>query len=113
MASTVGRVQNLVVENGEVESQTQADGVSRGQLGLGDIGSALGKIETASVTRKCCDRRGQSYLVRLVRGSGGNLALLARGELGEVAVVVTLPVKHTLVRDGTKGDARARGRDPE
>jgi hypothetical protein len=39
----------------------------------------------------------RNYLVRLMGGSGGNLALLARGELGEVAVVVTLPV-HSQTR---------------
>lgn len=33
-----------------------------------------------------------TYLVSLVRGSGSCLTLLARGELGEVAVVVTFPV---------------------
>ena len=33
-----------------------------------------------------------SYLVRLVRGSRSDLALLARREFSEVAVVVTLPV---------------------
>jgi hypothetical protein len=32
-----------------------------------------------------------AYLVGLVSGSGSDLALLARGELGKVAVVVTLP----------------------
>lgn len=43
VASTVGRVQDLVVEDGEVESKAEADGVGRGELGLGDIGGALGK----------------------------------------------------------------------
>lgn len=33
-----------------------------------------------------------SYLVSLVGGRGSELALLARGELGEVSVIVTLPV---------------------
>ena len=44
VASTVGRVQDLVVEDGEVEGQTQADGVGRGQLGLGDVGGALRRL---------------------------------------------------------------------
>jgi hypothetical protein len=34
----------------------------------------------------------KSYLVGVVSGSGSVLALLTRGELGEVAVVVTLPI---------------------
>ena len=41
VASTVGRVENLVVEDREVKGKTEADWVSWGQLGLGDIGSAL------------------------------------------------------------------------
>lgn len=32
------------------------------------------------------------YLVGLVGSGSGGLALLARGELGEVTVVVTLPI---------------------
>lgn len=41
VASTVGGVQDLVVEDGEVESKTQTDGVSGSKLSLGDIGGAL------------------------------------------------------------------------
>jgi hypothetical protein len=41
VAGAVGRVQDLIVEDGEVEGQTQADRVGGGQLGLGDIGGAL------------------------------------------------------------------------
>ena len=33
------------------------------------------------------------YLVCFVSGGSGNLTLFARGELSEVAVVVSLPVK--------------------
>ena len=36
------------------------------------------------------------YLVGLVGSRGSDLALLARGELGEVSVVVTLPVTQTV-----------------
>lgn len=71
MAGTVGRVQNLVVEDREVQGKAEADGVRRGQLGLGNVGSAL---------------------VGLVGGRRGAAALVAGGELGQVAVVVTLPV---------------------
>ena len=35
---------------------------------------------------------GCTNLVGVVRSGGGRLALVARGELGEVTVVVTLPV---------------------
>ena len=41
MAGTIGRVQDLVVENGEVECETEADRVSRSKIGLSDIGSVL------------------------------------------------------------------------
>lgn len=71
VASLVGRVEDLVVEDGEVESQTQTDGVGRSQVGLGNLGGSL---------------------VGLERGIGGGLAALTNGELGQVTVVVTLPV---------------------
>jgi hypothetical protein len=41
VAGTVGRVQDLVVENGEVQSETKTDGVRRGEVGLGNIGGVL------------------------------------------------------------------------
>lgn len=75
MASLVGGVQNLVVEDGEVQGETQADGVSRRKLGLSDLGGGLVGVE------------------RLV---GRVLALVANGELGQVAVVVTLPITMVL-----------------
>lgn len=48
MASAVGRVQDLVVEDGEVQSQTQADGVSRSEISLSNVGGVL-VGETVSV----------------------------------------------------------------
>lgn len=71
MAGLVGGVQNLVVEDGEVQGETQANGVRRRQLGLSNLGGGLVGVEG------------------LV---GRVLALVANGELGQVAVVVTLPV---------------------
>jgi len=41
VACAVGGVQDLVVEDGEVEGKTKANGVSGGQLGLGNVGSIL------------------------------------------------------------------------
>jgi hypothetical protein len=41
MASAVGRVQDLVVEDREVQRKTKTDGVGGSELGLGDIGSRL------------------------------------------------------------------------
>jgi len=69
MASTVGRVKDLVIEDGEVEGKTEADGVRRWEFGDGNIGSSLVSFEG---------------LVRRF------LSLVAGGELGEVTVVVTL-----------------------
>ena len=41
MAGTVGRVEDLVVEDGEVEGETETDGVSGSELGLGNVGGVL------------------------------------------------------------------------
>ena len=71
MAGLVRGVQDLVVEDGEVEGQAEADRVRGRKLGLRNLGGSL---------------------VRLKRLVGRVLALVANGELGQVAVVVTLPV---------------------
>jgi hypothetical protein len=73
LASLVRRVQDLVVEHGEVQRKTEADRVGGGQAASSDLSGSLVGLE------------------RLV---GGRLALVADGELGKVAVVVTLPVKE-------------------
>ena len=41
VASPVRRVQDLVIEDGEVQGKTQADRVGRSELSLGNIGSVL------------------------------------------------------------------------
>lgn len=81
VASLVGGIQNLVVEDGEVQGETQADGVSGRKLGLSDLGGGLVGVE------------------RLV---GRVLALVANGELGQVTVVVTLPVAVVLISLSTR-----------
>lgn len=88
VASAVGRVQDLVVEDREVQGQTQADGVGGGELGLSNVG---GRLWTQSMSALQVNHVVASYLVGLVCGGSGNLALLAGSELGEVTVVVTLP----------------------
>lgn len=97
VASTVGRVQDLVVEDGEVQRKTQADGVGRGELSLGDVGGILRVRLSAwcpwGAEEQSGEGGGETNLVGVVGSGGGNLALLARGKLGEVAVVVTLPVR--------------------
>ena len=37
--------------------------------------------------------KGRAYLIGLVGSSSGGLPLLTRGELGEVSVIITLPVE--------------------
>ena len=70
LAGAVRRVKDLVVENGEVERQTEADRVCGWQAFCGDvIGSLVGR---------------QAVLGRL-------LPVVARGELSQVPVVVPLP----------------------
>ena len=70
MASLIRGVEDLVVEDGEVEGKTQTDGVGGGQVGLRDLACVL---------------------VGLQRLVGRGLTLVTKSELGEVAVVVTLP----------------------
>jgi hypothetical protein len=79
MAGLVGRVENLVVEDGEVQGETETDGVSGSEVSLGNLGGVLVSLE------------------RLV---GRRLALVTESKLGEVTVVVTLPVR---------GSARMQG----
>ena len=71
MASLVGRVEDLVVEDGKVQCETEADGVGGSKVRGGHIcGSLVGLEGLVS----------------------GRLALVTNGELGKVTVVVTLPV---------------------
>jgi hypothetical protein len=79
LASLVGRVEDLVVEYGEVQCETKADGVSGRKVLCGNVGGGLVGLE------------------RLV---GGGLALVADGELGQVAVVVALPVSSVRLAIG-------------
>ena len=71
VASLVRSVKDLVVEDGEVKGETKADGVGGRKLSLGNLSSSLVGLEG------------------LV---GRVLAAVANSELGEVTVVVTLPV---------------------
>ena len=70
VARLVRRVQNLVVEDGEVQRKAETDGVSGCKVGSGNLGGVL---------------------VSLKRLVGRGLALVTECKFGEVAVVVTLP----------------------
>ena len=89
MASTVGGVEDLVVEDGEVEGETETDGVSGSELSLGNVGVRLCSGVRWLLLHSVLIA---SYLVGLVCSSRSNLALLTGSEFGEVAVVVSLPV---------------------
>ena len=54
MAGTVGRVEDLVVEDGEVEGETETDGVSGSELGLGNVGGVL-EMLLVVVYQPCAD----------------------------------------------------------
>ena len=71
MAGLVGRVEDLIVEDGKVKGKSETDGVSRSKISLGNLGGSL---------------------VSLKGGIGRGLAAVANGELGQVTVVVTLPI---------------------
>lgn len=71
MAGLVGGVQDLVVEHGEVKGKTETDGVRGRKLGLSNLGGSL---------------------VGLKGLVGRLLSSVTNGELGEITVVVTLPI---------------------
>lgn len=72
MASLVRGVEDLVVEDGEVQGETKSDGVSRSEIGLGNLGSSL---------------------VSLQGLVGRFLSLIGSGEFGEVTMIITLPIE--------------------
>lgn len=51
VARTVGRVEDLVVEDREVERQTETDGVGGGELSLSDIRGRLGFVRKSGACR--------------------------------------------------------------
>lgn len=79
MASLIRRVEDLVVEDGKVQRETETDGVSRGEISSGNL------------------RRSFVGLQRLI---SRDLALVTESEFREVAVVVALPVSTKSVRVG-------------
>lgn len=66
-----------------------------GKLGLCNIGSILDMVSATTFLKSVgCTN---IYLVSLMSSSGRNLALLTGSKLGQVAVVITLPVVGTFV----------------
>ena len=73
MACLIRRVQDLIIEDGEVERKTQSDGVCWRKISLRNFGSIL---------------------ISLKRLVGGFLALLANCKFSEISVVVSLPIRR-------------------
>lgn len=93
VACAVRGVQDLVVKHGEIEGETEADGMGGRELCLCNIGSSL----TGWLAWHAFDQPWVQYLVSLVCCGCSTLALLARGEFGQVAVIVSLPAIPTSV----------------
>lgn len=72
LASFVRSIENLIVEHAEVERESKTDGVSGGKLDSSN---------------------GRGSLVGFKRSIRGHSTLVTRCELGEIAVVVSLPVR--------------------
>ena len=75
MACLVGRIEDFVVEDGKVQRQTKTDGVCRGKIGGSDLSGSF---------------------ISLQRLIGRDLALVAKSEFSEVAVIVPLPIDQML-----------------
>ena len=52
MAGTVGRVEDFIVEDGEVESETETDGVRGGQVSLRNVGGVLFPVSQQQQRRR-------------------------------------------------------------
>lgn len=71
MASLIRRVEDLVVEDREIQCETETDRMSWCKVSGSNFGGSF---------------------VGLQRLVGGDLALVAKCKLGEITVIVTLPV---------------------
>jgi hypothetical protein len=75
VASLIGGVEDLVVEDGEVEGKTKTDRVCWRKIGLSDFGGVLVGL--------------QGLICR-------DFPLVTKGELGEVSVIVSFPAKLSI-----------------
>lgn len=72
MTSTIRGVEDFIVEDGEVEGETETDGVGGCEFRLSNV---------------------RGGLVGVMGVTGGFLSLVAKGEFSKVSVVVSLPGK--------------------
>ena len=70
MAGLIRRIEDLIVEDGEVERKTKADGMSGSEVSSSNLSGCF---------------------IGLQRLVGRVLTLVANGELGQVAVIIALP----------------------
>ena len=82
MACLIRGVQDFVVEDREVQCKTETNGVSRSKIGGRNLSGSF---------------------ISLQRLIGRDLALVAKSEFSEVAVIVTLPITQFLAKRCTGG----------
>jgi hypothetical protein len=83
LARLVWAVQDLVVEHGKVEGESKTDGMGRWDLGDGDL---------------------PGIFVRCERLVSAVLAQIARGDFGEVAMIISFPDERSSGVRGTRAD---------
>lgn len=71
--------------------------MSRGELGLSDIGGVLNAHVSTCLEKNVAVQPQMwsgvfGYLVSLMSCSGSFLSLIARGKLGKIAMVITFPI---------------------
>ena len=82
MACLVGRVEDFVVEDREVQRKTETNGVGRSKIGGRDLSGSF---------------------ISLQRLIGRDLTLVAKSEFSKVAVIITLPITQFLAKRCTGG----------
>lgn len=84
MASLIGRVQDLVIEDGEVQCETETDRMSWGKVGCGNFGGRF---------------------VGLQGLIGRDLTLVTKCKLSKVTMIVALPMSERQSYAGMHGQA--------
>lgn len=75
MASLIGRIENLIVKDGEIKGQTKADWMSRCEIRLGNL---------------------RGILISLQGLIGRLLAPLSRSEFGEITMIISFPLNRVV-----------------
>ena len=95
MARLIRRIENFVVENGEIQGETKADWVGGSKVSLSNFGGIL---------------------VGLEGFVGRSLTLVTKGEFSQIAVVIPLPKRNNPLTTTDKapksGELTSCGRRP-